>query len=288
MPSATQAKSSPFDALAPAYDDLFTNSQIGRAQRKAVWSKLQRVFKPDNRILDINCGTGVDALYLARMGVRVLALDSSAGMVAATQRRVEQESAHELVSTRQLAIEELGQLKNQFPFDGVLSNFGGLNCVSDLHQFGNNLACLLRPGGRALLCVMGPWCIWEMFYYLSRFQRQKAFRRTRKGGALVELRDPRLPHPEAGTFSTGLTRDETSQLRVQYPTASQLSRALAPHFIRRSCQAIGLVVPPSYLEGWISGHPRFLKMAANLDAQAGHWPGIRNLGDHYLVEMERI
>jgi ubiquinone/menaquinone biosynthesis C-methylase UbiE len=288
MPSATQAKSSPFDALAPAYDDLFTNSQIGRAQRKAVWSKLQKVFKPDNRILDISCGTGVDALYLARMGMHVLALDSSAGMVAATARRIEQESAHELVSTRQLAIEELGQLKNHLLFDGVLSNFGGLNCVSDLHRFGNHLACLLRPGGRALLCVMGPWCIWEMFYYLSRFQRQKAFRRTRKDGALVELRDPRLSDPEAGICSTGLTHDETSQLRILYPTTAQLSRALAPHFIRRSCQAIGLVVPPSYLEAWISSHPGFLKTAVKLDARASHWPGLRNLGDHYLVEMERV
>jgi ubiquinone/menaquinone biosynthesis C-methylase UbiE len=287
MPSVTQSKFNPFDVLAPAYDDLFTNSQIGRAQRQAVWSRLQKVFKPGDRILEINCGTGVDAVFLARMGVRVLALDSSAGMVATTQRRVETEAVDRLVSTRQLAIEELEQLKGRFCFDGALSNFGGLNCVSDLQQFGRNLAQLLRPGARAVLCLMGRWCFWEFSYYLNRFQPGKAFRRMRKGGAVVELRTPRLSDPWTGTASTGLARREASQLRIQYPTVSGLSRVLAPHFIRRSCRAVGLLVPPSYLEPWISRHPDFLKTAAHLDARISHWPGLRHLGDHYLLEMER-
>src|SRR5262245_32112344 len=126
MPSAAEPRSSPFDVLAPVYDDLFTNSKIGRAQRQEVWSKLERVFQPGNKILEINCGTGVDAVYLARMGVRVLALDSSAGMIAATERRLDKESMHEFVTCRQLAIEDLGQLNGVGLFDGVLSNFGGL------------------------------------------------------------------------------------------------------------------------------------------------------------------
>src|SRR5215475_9142538 len=138
MPSSAQSRSSPFDALAPHYDDLFTNSHIGHAQRQVVWTKLQEVFKPGDRILEINCGTGVDAVYLARMGVRVLALDSSAGMIAATERRLDKESMHEFVTCRQLAIEDLGQLNGVGLFDGVLSNFGGLNCVSDLQQIGRN------------------------------------------------------------------------------------------------------------------------------------------------------
>src|SRR5262249_21605577 len=192
MPSLAQSKLNPFDALAPVYDNLFTNSQIGRAQRQAVWSSLQEIFKPGDRILEINCGTGVDAVLLARMGIRVLALDSSAGMVSTTQRRIEREAVDKLVSTRQLAIEELAQVKSLGCFDGVLSNFGGLNCVSDLRQFGRNLASILRPGGRAVLCVMGRWCLWEMSYYLTRFRLEKAFRRIGKGGALVELPVPQL------------------------------------------------------------------------------------------------
>jgi ubiquinone/menaquinone biosynthesis C-methylase UbiE len=287
MPATTQSKFSPFDALAPHYDDLFTNSQIGRAQRQVVWTKLQEVFKPGDRILEINCGTGIDAVFLARMGVRVLALDSSAGMVAATQRRIEQEAVGKRVSAGQLAIEELRQLKDRRTFDGVLSNFGGLNCISDLQQFGSDLARIVRPGGRAMLCVMGRWCLWELSYYLGRFQPQKAFRRTRAGGAVAELRAPQLFDFGTEIPSVSPTRRETPQLRVHYPSVSTLSRALAPHFIRRSFRAVGLVVPPSYLEPWVSRHRKFLTRAVQLDGWIGHWPGLRNMGDHYLVEMER-
>jgi ubiquinone/menaquinone biosynthesis C-methylase UbiE len=287
MPSTIQPKSSPFDGLAAAYDDLFTTSQIGLAQRQAVWSKLHRVFRPGNRILEINCGTGVDAVYLARMEVRVLALDSSAGMVAATERRLEQESVQKFVSCRQLAIEELGQLKGEVPFDGVLSNFGGLNCVSDPRQVGKDLASLLKPGSPALLCLMGRWCVWEMFYYLSRCQPAKAFRRMRKNGSLAQLANYRTPH--TGTAVGLVTRRgaQGTQLRVCYPSIAKLAGAFAPYFNLRSSQAIGLAVPPSYLEKWIEKHPRFLKVSVALDAQLSDWPGVRNLGDHYLVEMER-
>ena len=52
------------------------------------------------------------------------------------------------------------------PFDGALSNFGGLNCVDDLG------VRRLRPGlggaarGVALLCVMGPVVPWEWGWFL--------------------------------------------------------------------------------------------------------------------------
>ena len=67
-----------FDALAERYDGMFTNSLIGRAQRDAVWSMAIRTFKCGDRILELNCGTGEDALFLAHHGITVLACDASA------------------------------------------------------------------------------------------------------------------------------------------------------------------------------------------------------------------
>ncbi|HET7841684.1 MAG TPA: methyltransferase domain-containing protein, partial [Terriglobia bacterium] len=77
-----------FDALAESYDDAFTNTLIGRAQRACVWGEIDRHFKPAQTILEINCGTGVDALHLAERGVRVVACDASPGMIAAARRRL--------------------------------------------------------------------------------------------------------------------------------------------------------------------------------------------------------
>ena len=52
-----------FDSLAAKYDDLFTRSMIGRAQRGVVWDALIDTFEPGAHILEVNCGTGEDALF---------------------------------------------------------------------------------------------------------------------------------------------------------------------------------------------------------------------------------
>jgi SAM-dependent methyltransferase len=286
--ATTLSKPSPFDALASTYDRLFTDSLIGRAQRQAVWRKLRTVFKPGSRILEINCGTGADAVFLAKLGVRVLATDSSANMIAVSQQRIEQNSLQEWVSTRQLAIEELAQIRSEAPFDGLLSNFGGLNCIRNLETRAKDLAGLLKPASPAILCLMGPWCAWEIVYYLSRLQPAKALRRMRKDGACVRLRDCQGSFGDTPTISRSERLSENEPVQVYYPTIAQLKSAFAPHFRLRSSQAIGLIIPPSYLEPWIAQHPRFLSLAAAFDAYVSHWPGLRNFGDHNLVEMERV
>jgi ubiquinone/menaquinone biosynthesis C-methylase UbiE len=66
-----------FDSIADQYDDIFTHSLIGRAQRDVVWDALKKTFRPGERVLEINCGTGEDALFLSKMGVSVHACDAS-------------------------------------------------------------------------------------------------------------------------------------------------------------------------------------------------------------------
>src|SRR5450755_3636512 len=83
-----QIGAAPFDAIAERYDETFTKSKIGRAQRASVWKELERVFQPGDRVLEIGCGTGVDACFLAGLGVTVVATDSSPQMIAVATRRV--------------------------------------------------------------------------------------------------------------------------------------------------------------------------------------------------------
>ena len=47
-----------FDSIAEQYDDIFTRSLIGRAQRDVVWDVLQKTFRRGDRVLELNCGTG--------------------------------------------------------------------------------------------------------------------------------------------------------------------------------------------------------------------------------------
>ena len=71
---------SPFDIMAETYDADFTYTTIGALQRQQVWNHLQDILKkgaPEMNILEINCGTGEDAIKLARLGHTVTATDRS-------------------------------------------------------------------------------------------------------------------------------------------------------------------------------------------------------------------
>src|ERR1700752_735576 len=102
-----------FDRLAESYDDVWTHSAIGRAQREAVWRHLELVLRPGQDVLELGCGTGEDATRLHRHGVSVTAIDSSSEMVNAARRRG--------ITATVRDIQELQHV--QGTFDGAISNF---------------------------------------------------------------------------------------------------------------------------------------------------------------------
>ena len=156
-----------FDQLAQSYDAVWTNSPRGRAQRDAVWREIDGLFHAGDRILDLGCGTGEDALHLASQGVCVHGIDASPEMVRKAGARG--------VNAQLLRIEDLGRLEG--PYDGAISNFGALNCVQDLMTVGADLARLIRPGGWLAISWMPPLCWAEILRFeFRRLQRPAGWR----------------------------------------------------------------------------------------------------------------
>jgi SAM-dependent methyltransferase len=239
---------SAFDVLAARYDALWSDTAIGIAQREAVWRRIDAVFRPGQRILDLGCGTGADAVHLMARGMRVQALDASAEMVRIAASRG--------IDAQWLTIENLSAL--QGTFDGVLSNFGALNCVADLEGVASDMARLVRPGGRLAICVMGRTCAREIVHYLFR-QPGKAFRRWRPRGAPSSL-----------------------GIQVHYPSLRQLTGIFRGPFRLLGWYGIGLFVPPSYV-----ATSRIARLA-RLDRRLAHLPLVRGLADHRLLVWERL
>src|SRR5574341_1364692 len=61
----------PFDAAALTYDEIFTQRRLGSWLREMVRERLP--FQPGDHILELGCGTGEDALWLAQRGISVTA-----------------------------------------------------------------------------------------------------------------------------------------------------------------------------------------------------------------------
>ena len=239
-----------FDRLATLYDAVWTNSPAGRLQRDAVWRHLDPLIRRGDRVLDIGCGTGEDALHLARLGAQVLALDVSPEMVRVARGKG--------VNARVLPIEGIHAFA--VAFDLVLSNFGGFNCVRDLSTFRETLARLIRPKGYLALCLMGRFCFWESAHYAVRGQFKKVARRWR-GETLT-----------------------SAGLRVFYPSVKQVRKALSPAFNLVADVGIGVSVPPSFVEGTPSP---LLNTLAALDARIDSSRIGRAVGDHRLFVFRR-
>ena len=255
-----------FDSLAARYDDLFTRSMIGRAQRGAVWRVLTETFNPGDHILEINCGTGEDALFLARNGISVVACDASEQMILTARQRMEAEDPDAPIHFEVLPTEQLF-LRPDDLFDGALSNFSGLNCVANLQQTARDLAALVTPGAPVLLCFSTRFCLAETIWFAFHGQFRKAFRRT-SGTATVRVNG----------FS----------VQIQYPTLRAIKRMFAPYFLLLSCTGIGIAVPPSYLEPWARKYPRALRRLRRIDKRISRLPWLRTIGDHMLLHFERV
>jgi ubiquinone/menaquinone biosynthesis C-methylase UbiE len=256
-----------FDQLAGTYDELFTHSLIGRAQRDAVWDTLKNTLRAGTRVLEINCGTGEDALFLARHQIAVVACDGAGAMIATARKRLEVEGPEAEIVFQELATEHLWQLRPAKPFNGALSNFSGLNCVADLEQVARELARLLEAKAPLVICLSTRFCLAEIAWYCLHGRFRKAFRRA-SGSTIAHL----------GPYA----------VEVYYPTLRRITRIFSPWFCLRSCKGIGVAVPPSYLEAVIRRWPALCRHLREVDRRIAHLPGVRILGDHMLLHFERL
>jgi ubiquinone/menaquinone biosynthesis C-methylase UbiE len=256
-----------FDAIADTYDEIFTRSPIGRAQRNLVWRVVASVFQSGDRILELNCGTGEDAFFLGRRGISVVACDASPRMIDVARTRQAGESGSSNVQFRSIRTEDIRILQGGAFFDGVLSNFSGLNCVEDLGAVARDLAAITKHGAKLCLCLSTRTCLWEILWLCAHANFRKAFRRI-GGWTIAKVGGQRL--------------------RIWYPTIRSIQRAFSPSFQLISLRAIGLMVPPSYVQLKTAVNERILRKLENLDWKMGGLPILRSLGDHVLLSFERV
>jgi hypothetical protein len=198
----------------------------------------------------------------------VFLTDVSPAMVRQAQHKLRNEPQ---AQTAVVAAEDLQVLARQRMqagaprFDGAFSNFAVLNCVTDLAPVTRGLGELVRPGGSVMLVVFGTCSPGEVIVQCLRGNVRAGFRRLARGNVSARL--------GARSFE------------VRYHRAHEIVAAMAPLFRFVGRRGIGVFVPPSAAEPWMSGHPRVLGVLEAIDrAIAGP---LAALGDHVLYHFER-
>lgn len=255
---------STFDGMAADYDREFSHTFLGGLLRKRVWRHIDQHFQANDHILELNCGTGEDAIHLIKRGVNVHATDVSNNMLQVVKKKADglhsqQNPSKAQLSYEQVDINKLDQWQCNIKFDGVISNFGGLNCVADLTEVAEQLHRLCKPEAKIIVCIMGPFLPWEWLWFCCRGEFKKAFRRLTPGG--VRWRDA----------------------TIYYPSQRQVKHSFANFFNLQSCFGLGALVPPPYTEEWACKHPRLIKKLDRWEQACETMFPLRWLADHYVM-----
>jgi 2-polyprenyl-3-methyl-5-hydroxy-6-metoxy-1,4-benzoquinol methylase len=257
----------PFDAAATAYDPVFTYSRLGLWLREMIRAYIP--FQAGEHVLELGCGTGEDAVWLAERGVRVMATDAAAGMLNAAREKIDAAGVDDYATLAQFDLNRLDTARpaTDRVYDGLLANFGVLNCAEDRRTLAGYLAAQLRPGALAILVVMGPLCPWEIGWHVLRSDWRTAFRRWRSG---------QMAHTGGGEM-----------MRVWYPTPRRLRAEFSTDFHCQRTVGIGTLLPPSYLAHLVERWPRTFERLGQVDRRLGPYFPLTVLNDHYLLVLER-
>jgi SAM-dependent methyltransferase len=254
-----------WNAAAEIYEHEFTETLLGKLWRDSVWKEIDTGFLSGQRVLELACGSGIDALHLAGRGVSVVACDISSRMIEIARHRAAVCGVACLIDFHVLPTEQLAGLQTEGLFDGALSNFSGLNWVKDLSIVRRDLANRLKPGARAYICMLGRFAPWEILWFLAHGDWKKAFRRLHRG----------------------TIQSANGEIELQLPSRKQIVESFAPDFRLRSRKGIGIAVPPSYMDRWASNYPIAMKGLARVDRTISRAPVFRNWGGCILFEFER-
>jgi ubiquinone/menaquinone biosynthesis C-methylase UbiE len=259
-----------FDSMAAEYDHSFTDSLIGQMQRERVYHFLLPMIsgKEKLRILELNCGTGTDALFLARLGHEVVATDASPEMLEQATTKAVHNNLQQNLSFQVCRFEEVSTKFSGQKFDLVFSNFGGLNCINrtEVQQLAQDLELLIQPGGQCILVVMGTDCRWEQLYFLWKGKFKKAFRRLHQKESIIQYKG----HKAA----------------VYYFSPKTLAASFSPAWKPLSKRPVGLFIPPSYLTFSLGKQKTFLRFLGTAEKIFGGLSLFSNLSDHYLIQLK--
>lgn len=256
-----------FDAVAAVYGDQNEANPILAAMRARTIATIRSHVPMGGHLLDLGSGPGTDALTLARWGYRVTGIDASPAMVEAARHGIARAGLGDRVCVRRLGIHELQHLPLE-PLDGAYSDFGPLNCVPDLAAVARQLAIRLRPGAPLIASVIGRICPWEIAVYAAR--RDWARIRVRFADEFVSV-------PLEG---------QTVWTRYYSPRTFAAIFEQAG-FFQVSLRGLGVLAPPPYLDHVARRHPVAVARLQALEDQVAAWPGVRSIGDHFLIVLKK-
>lgn len=249
------------------FDAQYESDKIIQYKRDRVRQHVLQYLQPGNRILELNAGTGNDAVFFAQKGFHVHATDISEGMQEQLAAKAGRAGLSGLISHELCSYTSLDTLKQKGPYNYIFSNFAGLNCTGEIEKVLNSFDGLLVPGGFVTLVMLPGFCLWETLLIFK------------------------------GKFKTATRRFFSSKGRKAkidgmpftcwYYSPHDITRSLKNKFDLISLEGLCTIVPPSYIEHFAEKYPKaFSFLRKKEDKLKAKWPW-RSVGDYFIITLQK-
>jgi ubiquinone/menaquinone biosynthesis C-methylase UbiE len=252
-----------FSRTAEKYDSFAADHPHLTRIRSKVYAHVTRLLPSGSRILELNAGTGTDAVQLAQRGCYVHATDIAPGMLARLRDKVQDSKLEERVTWEERSFLSLDGVPGA-PFDAAFSDLGGLNCIPDLSPVIWQLPKVIRPGGVVTWVLMPRICLWE-WLEIFRGNFRLAFRRLTQRGVRANL--------------------EGLQFDVYYFSARQVMAWFGEDYDLLALEGLSVITPTAESKNLAKRFPRLYGVLSWLDDRLSpHWPW-NGWGDFYILSL---
>lgn len=255
-----------FSRQSPVFDSIDESNSLLLWMRQRVYDEVLAHIGENAYMLELNCGTGIDALFFAGKGFRVKATDNAAGMLAQLQEKITAGRLEDRVAATRCSFNNLEQLGSEPQFDYVFSNFGGLNCTDRLDKVLADIDTLLKPGGSFTLVIMPRVCLWEILLLFKGYFKT-AFRRFRKNGTRARV--------------------EGVYFNCYYYSPQYIIRHMGAGYTLKSLKGLAVTVPPPYIEHFRERHPKLFAWLEKWENRLCMKSPFNRWGDHFAITMQK-
>jgi ubiquinone/menaquinone biosynthesis C-methylase UbiE len=256
-----------FSTQSAVFDELTNANAMEVEYRGMIRAHVEQFILPGEYMLELNCGTGLDAVFFAGKGLKVHATDNAPGMLEQLSYKVTSQALQNSITYERCSFNQLSLVKNPVAqFDHVFSDYGGLNCAEDIASVIKQLDPYLKPGGMAHLVLIAPVCLWE-WATLFKGKFRFAFRRLTKKG----LRS----HLEGHYFNT------------YYYSPASIRKAFGKKYTLMQLRSMGCFMPPTFNDYFPARHPRLFRLLKRTElALNTTWPFNRT-GDLFIISLKK-
>lgn len=257
-----------FDSASAEYDFTISKNFVNTWIRRRSIEKVLEYAKPEDILVEVGCGTGVEAIAISMHVAQVVATDLSPRMIGLLRRKVAQNPSAR-VTPLELKASRIADVANLLPNGKTKLAYsfnGALNCELDLAAFVEGLASILEPGGRFICSIRNSFCLTESLVYLFALRPERATPRKRQP-MLVSVGGTELPS-------------------IYYSTL-EFPRFFEDHFSVEEKMALPALLPPAYLSEYYVRVRQALSPIERIDQALGkHFP-LNMWGDQTLFVFQR-